>query len=190
MELQLFPVKITLQPLINMDRQIAIKAVDEALKLDGYIEKSENWDENIKKYLACCFINFPAPYCIAFVKFRLISAAEDLNLELSDEFMKLDAWTPNWKNYALKHNIFIPVSEARLKPSEIKKGYIVLFYSDIKERIYHGGLVVSSTKEGVWTIEANTSNTSSGSLENGDGIFKKFRRWSALGRLGGFMKVY
>ena len=190
MELQSLRQTIWDKHSLKMEKQIAIKAVDEALKLDGYIEKSDNWDENIKKYLACCFIDFPAPYCIAFVKFRLIKAAEHLNLDLSDEFMKLDAWTPNWKNYALKHDIFIPVSEARLKPDLIKKGYIILFYSDIKERIYHGGLVVSSTKEGVWTIEANTSNTAAGSLENGDGIFKKFRRWSALGRLGGFMKTY
>lgn len=191
MESQLYPVKITERRLVkNMDKRIAIRAVDEALKLDGYIEKSENWDENIKKYLASCFIDYPAPYCIAFVKFRLIRAAEDLNLDLSDEFMKLDGWTPNWKNYALKHNIFIPVGEARLNHKLIQKGYIILFHSDVKDRIYHGGLVVSSTKEGVWTIEANTSNSAAGSLENGEGIFKKFRRWSALGRLGGFMKTY
>ena len=189
-ELLFSPLKIMEQHLVKMDKRIAIKAVDEALKLDGYVEKSENWDENIKKYLASCFINYPAPYCIAFVKFRLIRAAEDLNLELSDEFMKLDAWTPNWKNYALKHDIFIPVGEARLNHNLIKKGYIILFHSDIKERIYHGGLVVSSTKEGVWTIEANTSNHAAGSLENGEGIFKKFRRWSALGRAGGFLKTY
>ena len=174
----------------KMNKEIAIRAVDDALKLDGYIEKFENWDENIKKYLECCFIDFPAPYCIAFVKYRLIKAAEALNLKLSDEFMKLDAWTPNWKNYALKHNIFIPVGEARLNHKLIQKGYIILFHSDVKDRIYHGGLVVSSTKDGVWTIEANTTNSAKGSLNEGDGIFKKFRRWSTLGRLGGFVRMY
>ena len=190
MELQSLRQMIWDSPFLKMEKQIAIKAVDEALKLDGYIEKSDNWDENIKKYLACCFIDFPAPYCIAFVKFRLIKAAESLNLELSDDFMKLDGWTPNWKNYALKHKIFIPVSEARLKPDSVRKGFIILFHSDVKDRIYHGGLVVSSTKEGVWTIEANTTNSARGSLNEGDGIFKKFRRWSTLGKFGGFIKMY
>jgi len=190
MESQSLPQKIWDKHFLNMNKEIAIKAVDEALKLDGYVEKSENWDANIKKYLECVFIDFPAPYCVGFVKFRLIKAAESLNLKLSDEFMKLNGWSPTWKTYAQKHNIFIHVSEARLKPDLIKKGYIILFHSDIKERIYHVGFVVSTTKEGCWTIEANTSNSSSGSLENGEGIFKKFRRWSALGRAGGFMKTY
>jgi len=173
----------------KMQKEIALLAADDAVKLHSYIEKSENWDENIKQYLKCVFIDFPAPYCIAFVKYRIIQAAKQLNLTLSEEFMKLDGWCPNWGTYSRKHNIWIPVSEARLNPSLIKKGYIVLFYSDVKDRLYHGGLVVSVTKEGIHTIEANTSD-STGLNPDGEGIYKKFRKWNVLGSNGGFMKTY
>ena len=33
-----------------MQKEIALLAADDAVKLHGYVEKSENWDENIKKY--------------------------------------------------------------------------------------------------------------------------------------------
>jgi hypothetical protein len=172
-----------------MLKEIALQAVDDALLLNGYKEKSENWDVNIKKYLACVFIDFPAPYCIAFVKYRFLDAAEKLKLTLSKEFLSLDGWCPNWFNYAKKHDIWTTAAEARLNTSLIKKGYIVLFYSDIKGRHYHGGLVVSTTKEGVYTIEANTTD-SSGLDPDGEGIYKKFRRWNSLGRNGGFIRTY
>lgn len=172
-----------------MLKDVAIKAVDDAVLLHGYQEKSENWDKNIQEYLKCVFIDFPAPYCIAFVKYRIIQAAKALNFDLSDEFMKLDGWCPSWGKYAKKHDIWISMGEARLNSSLIKKGYIVLFYSEGKDRLYHGGLVVSITKEGVHTIEANTSD-STGVIPDGEGIYKKFRRWNTLGKFGGFMKTY
>jgi hypothetical protein len=172
-----------------MLKEVAIKAVDDALLLNGYVEKSDNWDKNIQEYLKCVFIDFPAPYCVAFVKFRIIQAAKDLGFTLSDEFMKLNGWCPSWGIYAKKYNVWIPMSESRVNASLIKKGYIALFYSDAKERLYHAGLVISSTKEGVWTIEANTANTT-GLNPDGDGIFKKFRRWNTLGKNGGFLKTY
>ena len=173
----------------NMIKEVALKAVDDALLLNGYVEKSENWDKNIQEYLKCVFIDFPAPYCVAFVKYRIIKAAKDLGFTLSDEFMKLDGWCPSWGVYAKKHNLWIPMSESRINSSLIKKGYIALFYSDAKERLYHAGFVISSTKEGVWTIEANTADTT-GVNPDGDGIFKKFRRWNSLGKNGGFLKTH
>lgn len=172
-----------------MIKEVAVKAVDDALLLNGYVEKSDNWDKNIQEYLKCVFIDFPAAYCIAFVKYRIIQAAKELKFTLSEEFLKLNGWCPSWGNYAKKNKLWIPMSESRLNSSLIKKGYIVLFYSDPKERLYHAGLVISSTKEGVWTIEANTSDTS-GLNPDGDGIFKKFRRWNSLGKNGGFLKTY
>jgi hypothetical protein len=172
-----------------MIKEVAIKAVDDALLLNGYVEKSDNWDKNIQEYLKCVFIDFQAPYCIAFVKYRIIQAAKDFKFTLSEEFMKLDGWCPNWGLYGKKHKVWIPMSESRVNSSLIKKGYIALFYSDAKERLYHAGLVISSTKEGVWTIEANTADTT-GLNPDGDGIFKKFRRWNTLGKNGGFLKTY
>ena len=172
-----------------MLKEVALKAVDDAILLNGYVEKSDNWDKNIQEYLKCVFIDFPAPYCVAFVKFRIIKAAKDLGFTLSDEFMKLNGWCPSWGVYAKKHNLWTPMSEARVNSSLIKKGYVALFYSDAKERLYHAGFVISSTKEGIWTLEANTSDTT-GVNPDGDGIFKKFRRWNSLGKNGGFLKTY
>lgn len=172
-----------------MQKEVALKAVDDALLLNGYQEKSDNWDKNIQEYLKCVFIDFPSPYCAAFVKFRFIQAAKHFNFSLSEEFMKLNGWCPSWGVYAKKHNIWISMGEARLNPSLIKKGYVVLFYGQAKERLYHAGLVISSTKDGVWTIEANTSDTT-GVNADGEGIYRKFRRWNSLGKFGGFMKTY
>ncbi len=177
-------------PLINMDRQIAIKAADEALQNVGVTEtEKDNHGPAIKIYLQTVGLTEGQPWCAGFLKYRFLNAAEDLGLELSDEFKKLDGWTPSWAAYAKKHNIWISLDEAKQNPDLIKKGYVALFYSSAKGRIYHCGIVISCKKSGPLLVEGNTSG-GPGVDANGGGVYLKTRSWTHLGKYGGFIKMY
>lgn len=174
-----------------MKAEIALKAADLAVQSIGIVEDQgkDNQGVMISKYLKCVDIDFPAPWCAAFLKYMYIKAAGFLDEELSEEFLKLDGYTPNWKNYAKKHNIWISIEDAKKDPSIVKKGFPVCFYSAEKQRIYHIGIVISSNQSGVLTIEGNTSG-GPGVDANGGGVFQKRRSWTSLGIEGGFIKVY
>lgn len=174
-----------------MKSEIAIKAADLAVQSIGIVEEEgkDNHGVMIEKYLKCVDLNEGHPWCAAFLKYMFIKSAGFLNEELSEGFLSLDGYTPNWKNYALKHNIWISVDQAKKDSSLVKKGFPVCFYSAEKERIYHIGIVISSDKSGVLTVEGNTSG-GLGVDANGGGVFQKKRSWTSLGSQGGFIKVY
>lgn len=174
-----------------MKADIAIKAADLAVQSIGIVEDEgkDNHGAMIEKYLASVNLNEGHPWCAAFLKYMFIKSAGFLNEDLSEGFLSLDGYTPNWKAYAKKHNIWISVEEAKKDPSKVKKGYPVCFYSSDKDRIYHIGIVVSSADFGVLTVEGNTSG-GPGVDANGGGIFQKRRSWTSLGSQGGFIKVY
>ena len=174
-----------------MKAEIAIKAADLAVQSVGIVETEgkDNHGEMIKKYLASVDLNEGHPWCAAFLKYIFIKSAGFLDEELSEGFLSLDGYTPNWKAYGKKHNVWISVEEAKKDPSKIKKGFPVCFYSAEKERIYHIGIVISANESGVLTVEGNTSG-GPGVDANGGGVFQKKRTWTALGSQGGFIKVY
>lgn len=174
-----------------MKAEIAIKAADLAVQSVGIVETEgkDNYGEMIKKYLASVNLDEGHPWCAAFLKYMFIKSAGFLDEELSEGFLKLDGYTPNWKAYAKKHDIWISIDEAKKDTTKIKKGYPVCFYSAEKERIYHIGIVVSSSETGVLTVEGNTSG-GLGVDANGGGVFQKRRSWASLGAQGGFIKVY
>ena len=173
-----------------MDKQIALLAADDAVKNVGVTETDkDNHGPAIKKYLKTVGLEEGFAWCAAFLKYRFISAAEQLGLSLSKDILKLDGYTPNWENYAKKHKIWTSIEEAKAEPSIIKKGHVVLFYSSEKERIYHCGIVISSNESGVVCVEGNTSG-GPGVDANGGGVFLKRRSWTAIGKFGGFMRTY
>lgn len=172
-----------------MKKEVAVLAADDALANVGVREEGENKGRYIRVYLHSVGLSEGYSWCAAFVKYRFIQAANELNEDLSDEFMNLDGWTPNWEKYAKKNKIWISLEEARKNPSAIKKGHLVLFYSEGKRRIFHIGIVIRSSKDGVITVEGNTS-PSTGVDADGDGVFLKRRRWSHIGAKGGFIKLY
>jgi hypothetical protein len=171
--------------------EIAIKAADLAVQSIGIkeTEGKDNHGEMIKKYLACIGLEEGHPWCAGFLKYMYIKSAGFLDKELSEGFLDLDGYTPNWKLYAQKNKIWISLEEAKKNPKLIKKGYAVCFYSAEKERIYHIGIVISSSETGVLTVEGNTSG-GPGVDANGGGVFQKRRSWTSLGAQGGFIKVY
>lgn len=173
-----------------MKKEIAILAADDALANVGVTEnEKDNHGRAIAIYLKTVDLPEGYAWCAAFLKYRFIQAANELNEELSQEFLDLSGYTPDWKNYAEKHDIWITIEQARLNNNLIKKGYIALFYSLSKKRIYHTGIVISSSKDGFITVEGNTG-PGFGVEANGDGVFKKKRTWKMLGTEGGFMKTY
>jgi hypothetical protein len=173
-----------------MQKEIALLAADDAVANIGVTESSkDNFGPAIKKYLASVGLEEGNAWCCGFAKYRFMNAAEKLDLTLSKEFLKLDGWSPSWKKYAEKHNIWTSVDEAKANPDLIKKGHVVLFYSSEKKRIYHVGIVISSNESGVVTCEGNTSG-GPGVDSNGGGVFLKRRSWTALGKFGGFMRTY
>lgn len=174
----------------NMKKEVAILAADDALANVGVTEKGgDNKGAAIKIYLQTVGLSEGFAWCAAFLKYRFMQAANELDEELSEEFLDLSGYTPDWKNYAQKHDIWLSLEEARLNPQLIKKGYVALFYSASKKRIYHTGIVISSSKDGFITVEGNTG-PGPGVEANGDGVFRKRRTWKMLGTEGGFMKTY
>ena len=174
-----------------MKSEIAIKAADLAVQSIGIVETEgkDNYGEMIKKYLASVGLKEGHPWCAGFLKYMYIKSAGFLKEELSEGFLDLDGYTPNWKLYAQKNKIWISIEEAKKDPKLVKKGYAACFYSAEKERIYHIGIVISSSTSGVLTVEGNTSG-GPGVDANGGGVYQKRRSWTALGSLGGFIKVY
>lgn len=174
-----------------MKAEIAIKAADLAVQSIGIVEEEgkDNHGSMIKKYLDSVDLNEGHPWCAAFLKYMFIKSAGFLEEDLSDGFLDLDGYTPNWKNYAEKHKIWISVDEAKKDHTKIKKGFPVCFYSAEKKRIYHIGIVISANETGVVTVEGNTSG-GPGVDANGGGVFQKRRSWTNLGSQGGFIKVY
>ena len=174
----------------SMQKEIALLAADEAVSNVGVTETDkDNHGPAIKKYLTTVGLEEGFAWCAAFLKYRFIVAAEKLDLTLSKDFLKLDGYTPNWKKYAQKNDIWTSLEEAKANPNIVKKGHVILFYSSEKGRIYHCGIVISSNESGIVCVEGNTSG-GPGVDANGGGVFLKRRNWTAIGKLGGFLKTY
>lgn len=72
------------------------------------------------------------------------------------------------------------MSRGRWVTSGFKPGDIVLFNFDGKPDADHIGIIESVEKDGIYSIEGNTSSDSSGSQSNGGGVFRKFREWKEI----------
>jgi hypothetical protein len=174
-----------------MDEQIAIKAAEEALLNVGVTEKGEdNHGDHIAKYLKTVNLDEGYAWCAAFVKYRFIQAATKLKKKMPKSFMSLSGYTPDWANWAKDNKRWITVQEAKENPALLKKGYLALFYSKTKGRIYHIGLVINTIDGGVLTVEGNTGPETDIVSANGDGVYIKHRKWVNFGLYGGFIKMY
>jgi len=176
-----------------MDKEIVLKALKDGV--DNVGPKEPNGDNKgpaIATYLATVGLPEGYAWCAAFIKYRLLKAAEDLGLNLSPEFKQISGWVPDWYNYAKKHNIWIPLEDVLKDNSLIKPGYLVLFWGSRRRRHYHIGMVkkrVNST-----FIEILEGNTDPGGLNkvnpDGDGVYVRRRKYKVLGANAGFIKLY
>jgi hypothetical protein len=174
-----------------MEEQIAILAADEALLNVGTVEEGEdNHGDHIAKYLKTVKLDEGFAWCAAFVKYRFIEASKKLKKKLPKSFMDLSGWTPEWASWGKKEKRWITVQEARDNPALLKKGYLGLFYSNRRGRIYHIGVVIKTIEGGVQMVEGNTGPETDVVSADGDGVYIKHRKWINFGTFGGFIKTY
>lgn len=169
-------------------REIAIKATDEAIENKGVKETKENWSPYIKLYLESVGITFPAPWCMAFVYFRLKNAATDLGEELED--FPVTGYVPNLLKWADKHDRFVSAATVKAGKYKPKKGDLVLFHFKELGRVAHVGFVsdFKNINETFDVVEGNTSD-GSGVNRDGDGVYLRKRRMINIGMFGGFVNM-
>lgn len=173
------------------NRPIAQKAAMDAIENVGVQEVGNNGGPEVTLYLASCVppLQPPAPWCAAFVRYRMRQAARALNLTYDLTFPR-SAYTPDWANWAKKNDKWVSRDTAKNDWASIRPGDLALFYFPAIGRIGHIGIVIHSSKTGVTTVEGNTSPpTGSGVERDGDGVYRRSRTWSSLGREGGFLMV-
>jgi len=170
---------------------VAIKAVDDAntKAVLSVREEGRNAGRYVLTYLKSVFLGAGNPWCQAFVCYRLIKAAHTLGTVLPKDFPKTGS-TVVMSNWGKKKGWWISRADVELKRAAPMKGDLAFFYKPSLGRIGHVGLVLEVTDQGVWTVEGNTGpSAGNGVNRDGDGVYKKFRPWNALGLKGGFVRL-
>jgi hypothetical protein len=181
-------------------RPIAVKAASDALANVGVAEEGNNAGKAVETYLASCVppLGPGAPWCAAFVRYRMKAAATKLGLTYDTSFPR-SAYTPDWANWGRRNGKWIPVSElydGMVGDNPVRQvilpGDLALFYFSQLGRIGHIGIITSVRKTGLMTVEGNTSPEPEDASEverDGDGVFRKNRGWTELGKFGGILLV-
>ena len=175
------------------NRAIAMMAAERALDNIGVQETGNNRGKYIRKYQLICSPPAPegSPWCAAFMVYRYVTAASELGEDIPDSFPR-SAWCPDFARWAKKEGLYIPQVSAREDTSLVREGDIALFYFKALGRIAHCGIVTEVLPLGVWTVEGNTSPEPEDVdlvERDGDGVYRKFRNWSELGKYGGFVRI-
>ena len=154
-----------------------------------------NRGKYVETYLKAAGTDAGDPWCAAFVFYRLIAAAKELGKTLPVDFDPR-AYTPDWRNWAIKKQLWVPVATAKSDPSTVQVGDAVLFYFASLGRVGHVGMVTGLWKNdsgeiiGVRTVEGNTGPDKGADVERaGDGVYAKKRTWAQLGARGGFARL-
>jgi hypothetical protein len=176
-----------------MNRPIAMQMIRNALMAVGTQEEGENSGDEVEFYLSQCKpqIGVGSPWCAAFVRAMMKTAATQLSLTYDSAFPR-SGYTPDWANYAKKNSLWVPVSAIKDGTAVPRKGDLALFYFSQLGRIGHIGIVIDVHPTYMWTIEGNTSPEPEvdGIVDrDGDGVYKKNRQWNELGKFGGILRV-
>src|ERR1051325_1359139 len=123
---------------------IALRAVADAEANVGVHEiGGENHGKFVEIYLASVGLGPGAPWCAAFVNYRLQQAAKELGMHLPADFPR-SGYCPDYQDWAKKHGVWIPVDTARSLGSIPERGDLCLFYFAAKRRVAHIGMVAQS----------------------------------------------
>lgn len=175
------------------NRPIALTMVEGAKANVGVQETGTNAGPYVLAYQKSCVppLDAGAPWCAAFVRFRMKKAATDLGLTYDKDFPR-SGYTPDWARWARNNNKWLPAVECKDRYEEILPGDLVLFYFSALKRIGHIGIIEKVHSNGLITIEGNTGpepNDEDEVERDGDGVFRKVRDWGELGSKGGILKV-
>lgn len=170
-----------------------MQTVRNALLAVGTQEEGNNTGDEVDLYLSLCVPKLSPgnPWCAGFVRAMMKASATQLSTTYDSAFPR-SGYTPDWANYAKANNLWVPASSLRNGTAKARKGDLALFYFSQLGRIGHIGVVLDVQPTFMWTIEGNTSPEpdSDGIVErDGDGVYKKHRRWSELGKFGGILRV-
>ena len=149
-----------------------------------------NRGKYVETYLKAAGASPGDPWCAALQFYRLLVAAKELGLKLPSDFDPR-AYTPDWKNYALRNKLWIPVQTAQEAPLHtLQTGDMALFYFSNLGRIGHIEVVEEVHDWGCLTVGGNTGPDKGATVERaGDGVYLKKRTWSQLGARGGYARL-
>lgn len=181
-------------------RPIATTAASDAINNIGVVEVGDNRGKAVETYLESCVPSLGPghPWCAAFVRYRMKAAATKLGTTYDTTFPR-SAYTPDWASWAKQNGKWIPVSDlydGTVGGKDVKQvilpGDLALFYFSQLGRIGHIGIITSVRKTGLMTVEGNTSPEPEDASEverDGDGVYRKNRKWTELGKFGGILLV-
>lgn len=134
-------------------QRLANQVVKDAIANIGVEEKpiGSNWGRWIKKYLNSVDINYPAPWCAAFVYYRISTAAN--KLKITTKFIKT----------GYVHSIYLWAKKKKYLLDKPIAGCIFLQWNEGLNRYAHTGIVkdVNYTKNSFTTIEGNSNSDGS-----------------------------
>ena len=142
---------------------LGMKALELARQSVGVHEDTDNWGVWIRVYLAFVGIRTPAPWCAAFVTFKVHQAAKALGVKAT---MPKTGYCPTIWNWAVKnhHTLAVP-----------QPGCLFLVWNDSLHRYAHVGFVAEVHGSYFTSVEGNSNNTGS---REGKGVCSNTRRWS------------
>ena len=139
----------------------------------------------VEMYLASVGLDGGAPWCAAFVHYRVAAAAKEIGHGLPSDF-PASGWCPDYQEWGQKHKLWISaVSPERF---QVQRGDLCLFWFPAKERVAHIGIIVEAHADYYITVEGNT-NDGTGVQREGDGVYRRKRLWSSFGYGGGFVRL-
>jgi hypothetical protein len=145
------------------------RAIECATRSIGVKENPSNWGRWVSAYLKFVGIFFPAPWCAAFVAYKINQAASELGVK--SRWPKY-GYVQSVVNWAKKQ----PVGSIRLMPYP---NSVFVSYSNDLKRYSHIGFIKAVVKEDglikIITIEGNSNKT--GSREGTEVVSIK-RIWS------------
>jgi hypothetical protein len=174
-------------------RPIAQRAAVEAFQNVGVQETGDNAGPAVETYQKACIPQLQpgAPWCAAFVVYRLRNAAHDLELSIPASWPR-SGYCPDHGRWAKANGCFVPASEALLNPDRVRVGDLAIFYFRALKRFAHIGIVTKVFDWGVHTVEGNTEpevEDLDRVQREGDGVYSKIRHWKEMGSAGGFIRI-
>ena len=176
--------------------KIAVKAASVA---EGFADAGthevggENHGQQVEKFLRGVGLSAGAPWCAAFVHYcegkaeAFLQTVGDKTVSLPISF-PVSGYCPDYEDWARERGQWITVDQAQHGLVVPQRGDLVLFYFSAKGRVAHIGIVTGTFDGGVLTVEGNTSS-GTGVNRDGDGAYRRRRKWSELGNKGGFVRM-
>lgn len=155
-----------------------ISVLEVAASQIGILEvpPGSNWGPKVKEYLMSAGLNFPAPWCAAFVYWCFGEAAARAGK--ANPLYKTGGVMAHWRNSPANK---IAARDAAANPSLVKPGQI--FILDFGGGKGHTGLVETVQGGFMTVLEGNTND---GGSREGIGVFRRQRKINAVNK--GFLE--